>query len=351
MSHPTTTPLFDGHLDLAYLTEIGRDMHASLGQCRGTLLPASVTLSSLREGPVRACLGTIFTEPETHDSPQGPHMGPHMGLQMGGFGHTYPPGDAPAAHRAGLRQLKLYHAWRDAGVIDLLPNAGNAPLTVGILMEGADPIADANEVAWWAGQGVVAIGLAWAMGSRYAGGNTQTHGLTDIGQDMVRAIDDAGLVHDLSHLSDRAMDQLLERATGKVVASHSNARALLGNTNQRHLRDESIAEIARRGGIVGLNLYAPFLDPDFEKGAKRPPLRLALDHVRHVASIAGKDHVGLGTDMDGGFDANALPEGIDEPADLHQLLDLLRGDGWSEAEVAGFAYKNWARVLGLAPTP
>ncbi|MCW5755901.1 MAG: membrane dipeptidase [Phycisphaeraceae bacterium] len=341
MTQPT--PLFDGHLDLAYLTGIGRDMHAGLSQCLGTLLPASVTLPALRAGNVQGCLGTIFTEPGTHDSPSG--------LQLGGFGHTYPPGDAEAAHRAGLRQLKLYHAWRDAGVIDLLPNAGTAPLAVGILMEGADPISNASEVAWWASQGVVAIGLAWATGSRYAGGNTQTHGLTDEGKDMVRAIDEAGLFHDLSHLSDKATDQLLELTTGRVFASHSNARSLLGGQNQRHLRDETIAEIARRGGIVGINLYAPFLDPTFEKGKKRPPLRKALDHVLHVANVAGKDHVGLGTDMDGGFDANSLPEGIHKPADLHTVLDLLSEQGWSEREVIGFAYNNWARVLGLPPAP
>jgi membrane dipeptidase len=334
------TPIFDGHLDLAYLAEIGRDMHATLGQCRGTLLPAAVTLSSLRDGNVRGCLGTIFTEMTEQDSP--------AGLQLGGFGHTYPPGDADAAHRAGLRQLKLYHAWRDAGLIDLLPHPGNAPLHLGILMEGADPIEHADQVAWWGQQGVVAIGLAWALGSRYAGGNTQNTGLTAEGRDVVRAIDDAGIIHDLSHLSDAAMDELLEMSDGRVVASHSNARALLGGTNQRHLRNESIAEIARRDGVVGVNLYAPFLDPDFAKKKKRPPLRTALEHVLHIASIAGKDKVCLGTDMDGGFAASDLPEGVNEPNDLHKLLDMLRDEGWSEAEVVGFAWGNWGRVLGLA---
>ncbi len=341
MTPARDTPIFDGHLDLAYLAEIGRDMHAQLGQCRGTLLPAAVTLPSLQAGNVRGCLGTIFTEMSEEDSP--------AGLQLGGFGHTYPPGDAEAAHRAGLRQLKLYHAWRDAGVIDLLPNAGDAPLQLGILMEGADPITNANEVAWWAQQGVIAIGLAWALGSRYAGGNSQKTGLTAEGKDVVRAIDDAGLIHDLSHLSDAAMDELLEMSDGHVIASHSNARALLGGTNQRHLRDETIAEIARRGGVIGINLYAPFLDPAFDK-KKRPPLRTAaLDHVLHIASIAGKDKVCLGTDMDGGFAATDLPEGVNEPSDLHKLLDMLRDEGWSEAEVAGFAGGNWARVLGIEP--
>ena len=217
-------------------------------------------------------------------------------------------------------------------------------------MEGADPIRNAEEVSWWTGQGVIAIGLAWALGSRYAGGNSQKTGLTAEGRDLVQAIDDAGACHDLSHLSDRAMDEVLELATGAIFASHSNARALLGGENQRHLRDESIAEIARRGGVIGLNLYAPFLDPSFEKGKKRPPLKLALDHVQHIAGIAGKDAVCLGTDMDGGFDAACLPEGVNEPSDLHKLLDMLRGEGWSEPEVAGFAFGNWARVLGMQPT-
>jgi membrane dipeptidase len=194
---------------------------------------------------------------------------------------------------------------------------------------------------------VVAIGLAWALGSRYAGGNSQKSGLTDEGRDVVRAIDDAGVIHDLSHLSDAAMDELLEMSGGRVIASHSNARALLGGTNQRHLRDETIAEIARRGGVIGVNLYAPFLDPGFDKSKKRPPLRNALDHALHIASIAGKDKVCLGTDMDGGFAATDLPEGINEPSDLHTLLAMLRDEGWSEAEVAGFAGGNWARVLGI----
>ncbi|MFI4917317.1 MAG: dipeptidase [Phycisphaerales bacterium JB060] len=331
-------PIFDGHLDLAYLAEIGRDMHAGLDQCRGTLLPAAVTLQSLKDGNVRGCLGTIFTEMAEQDAPQG--------LQLGGFQHTYPPGDADAAHRAGLRQLKLYHAWRDAGVIDLIPKTGDAPLQLGILMEGADPIEDADQVAWWGEQGVIAIALAWAMGSRYAGGNSQNSGLTAEGRDVVRAIDAAGIIHDLSHLSDKAMDELLDMSGGRVVASHSNARALLGGTNQRHLRDETIAEIARRGGVIGINLYAPFLDPAFDK-KKRPPLCTALEHVLHVAEIAGRDKVCLGTDMDGGFAATDLPEGVDTPNDLYKLLDLLRSEGWSEAEVAGFAGGNWARVLGV----
>ena len=73
------------------------------------------------------------------------------------------------------------------------------------------------------------------------------------------AMDALGVVHDLSHLSDVSMDQLLELTDRPVIASHSNCRALLPGDDMRHLRDESIREIARRGGVIGLNLCRNFI--------------------------------------------------------------------------------------------
>jgi hypothetical protein len=99
---------FDAHLDLAYLAECGRDMHADLADARGRHQPAAVTLPSLGEGRVRAVLATIFTQAVTDDDDE-------TGA------HTYALGDASAARTAGHRQLKLYHAWRDAGLIELMP--------------------------------------------------------------------------------------------------------------------------------------------------------------------------------------------------------------------------------------
>ncbi|MEO1008111.1 MAG: membrane dipeptidase [Planctomycetota bacterium] len=335
-------PIFDGHLDLAYLAEVGRDMHAEPDDCRGTLLPAAVTLPSLKSANVRGCLATIYTAPEDTNGDPGSHLGPS--------GHAYPAGDADAAHRCGLRQLKLYEAWRDAGVVSFLDDDRDAPLRIGVLMEGADPIRTPDEVAWWAERGVVAIGMTWARGTRYAGGNASGGGLTDAGRDLVRAIDEAGLWHDASHLSNASLDELLERSTGRIFASHSNARALLDD-NERHLTDDAIRAIAGRGGIIGVNLYAGFLDPAFRSGHTRPPLARAADHADHLASIAGRDRVALGTDLDGGFDASCLPEGVEHPSDVHTLFGLLADRGWSEAQLAGFAGGNWAALLGVAWPP
>ncbi len=359
------TAFFDGHLDLAYLAELGRDMHASLLDCRGRLLPAAVTLPSLREGNVRACLGTIFTEAVTDPAAPDAETGPF----------AYVIDDARAAWRAGMRQLKLYHAWRDAGVIGLIPprppgaSPGAAlfspvsssndaepapPLRLGILMECADPIESPGQLAEWADAGVIAVGMAWWRGSRYAGGNGRDGGLTALGRELADRMDERGVVHDLSHLSQRATDDLLSHTGAVVVASHSNCRALLGGEGnrdwQRHLSDETIAEIGRRGGIVGLNLVRNFIraglnraDPD-----DRPSIEEAVRHAEHVCEIMGhRRGVGLGSDMDGGIRATDLPRGINAPSDLPKLCDALASRGWSDGDVHGFAWGNWARFWGV----
>lgn len=334
---------FDAHLDLACLAENGRDMAAPLESCGGPWPPAAVTFPSLKRGTVRAFLGTIFTEADGDDAV------------------AYPAGDAEAAHRAGLRQLARYQRWHESGLIRLhtlqnpvsIPDCPDAPIPgCLLLMECADPIRTPDEVHWWAAQGVVAVGLAWARGSRYASGNGEPscssgHGLTDAGRELVRELDTAGLVHDVSHLSDRAFDELVDLAEGDIIASHSNCRSLLtleGKApSQRHLTEDQIIQVLKRGGIIGLNLYAPFIKPGLAEG-ERPVIADAIAHIEHICDIAGhRRSVGLGSDLDGGFSAARLPAGIDKPADFLRLAEGLAKHNWSDDDIAGFAWGNWAR--------
>ncbi|HLO42478.1 MAG TPA: membrane dipeptidase [Phycisphaerales bacterium] len=322
---------FDAHLDLACLAENGRDMFASLERCGGPAQPA-VTLGSLAEGGVAACLATIFTEPDGNDAV------------------AYPAGDSEAVHAAGVRQLVHYQNWQARGGISLaLDGRGDGPgvLRAGLLIEGAEPVRSVEELAWWVERGVVAVGLAWARPSRYSGGNsTPEVGLSDLGRAMVAEMDRLGVVHDVSHLSDLAMDEVFTRASGRVMASHSNARALLGGENQRHLRDESMREIAQRGGVIGLNLFRKFVDPPGLEG--KGTVMHAVDLVEHVCSVVGhRRAVGLGSDLDGGFGADQLPAGIRVPADYEKLAGELSRRGWNDAEVEGFAWGNWARFWGV----
>jgi membrane dipeptidase len=240
---------------------------------------------------------------------------------------------------------------------------GAAHLHAGILIENADPIRGPDELPWWVARGVVAIGLAWVQASRYAAGNGTPedcdHGLTPLGRRMVRAMDELGVVHDLSHLSDRAIDDLLGLSERPVMASHSNCRALFtgaGATSQRHLRDQTIREIGRRGGLIGLNLFQKFLREAPAGGwaaaggaGPRATVDDAIAHVEHVCELVGhRAAVALGSDMDGGFSSAEMCEGIDSPAGLWRLAERLSERGWSDGEIRGFAHGNWLRFLAEA---
>jgi membrane dipeptidase len=384
---------FDGHLDLAYLAVNGRAMTSALDRNAGPHAPAAVTLPELRDAGVQTCLATIFTEANGTDA-------------VG-----YPAGDAQAAHARGVAQLDVYKRWAERGevVIDKASStsAGDAgtqarrhegtlasdghsppaslprslaaslaePLRLIILMECADPIREPEEVEWWhaGGRGVRAIGLAWARGSRYASGNGEpSHssgvGLTPAGRELVRHMDRLGIAHDVSHLSDRAMGELMDLADPRtpIIATHSNSRALLGDPqNQRHLTDAQIREIAARGeaceakygrgsGVIGLNLFGKFLVPggQYVNSAKGTGRRATLDdavaHVDHICSITGSTrHVALGSDMDGGFGAEDLPIEIERAGHLVRLAEALHDRGWSDDDIHAFAWGNWARVWGL----
>ena len=333
---------FDAHLDLACLAENGRDMTLPPETSGGPWQPASATFPSLREGNVRAFLGTIFTEAGGDDAV------------------AYPAHDAEAAHAAGLRQLQRYHQWHASGHINLhTPQASfdaasclraSAPSCL-LLMECADPVRSPDELHWWVAQGVVCIGMAWARGSRYAAGNAEPscnspHGLTDLGRALVREMDALGVVHDVSHLSDRALAELLDLTDRPIVATHSNSRARLSLPGrpapERHLTDAAIREITCRGGLIGLNLFANFIRPALSRG-ERPTIDEAIGHVEHICELAGSRRcVGLGSDLDGGFSALHLPEGIDHPKDFRKITEALAARNWPDHDIHAFAWQNWA---------
>ncbi len=366
---PPVHPWFDAHLDLACLAVTGRDMLAHVpAPDAPPSPPGCVTLPTLAAGRVRFALATIFTEPGGDDAA------------------SYPKGDFARAHAAGRAQLEVYLTWRDRGLVGLdlaetfapdpgvgptrgglgvgesipeppgdrlarLPAPPGAPsLRLAILMENADPIREVSELGWWVERGLRVVGLTWARSSRFAGGNTTDDGLTAEGRELVAEIDRMGVLHDASHLCDRALDDLFAATPGRVVASHSNCRALLDGRNQRHLTDRAIAEVVRRGGVIGLNLCSRFLRP--AEAPRRATLDEALAHVEHVCAIAGPHRAaGLGSDMDGGFSRLELPEGIDAPRDLDRLGEGLRRRGWGDEAIHAFAWGNWARVLGEHARP
>ncbi|MCH8260936.1 MAG: membrane dipeptidase [Planctomycetes bacterium] len=122
-----------------------------------------------------------------------------------------------------------------------------------------------------------------------------------------------------------------------------HAHKLTGD-NQRHLRDDHIKAIGDRGGVIGLNLFSKFLVPD-----GRATIDDCVAHVEHVCELMGhRKGVGLGSDADGGFAANALPVDLDHPRKYGALLEPVQEAGWSDADLQGFCCANWTRVSAKA---
>ena len=327
----------DAHLDLAYNAVRGRDVTKPAAEQAGA--PGETPtcgLPDLVRGGVGLVCATIFCAP---DKPASPTRGGYV--------------DHGGALAQARRQLAVYDDLFRRGklrrVTDAaaLPAAAQDPPAAILLTEGADAMtlagesSDADAAAWFAA-GVRVVGLAWGR-TRYAGGTGEPGPLTADGRKIVAELDAVGMVHDASHLAFESLDDLLNLAAGPLCATHANAAAVVGeNARQRHLEDRHIRAITRRKGVVGVVPYDRFLLPPSELAARRATLADVVRHVDHVCQLVGDcAHVGLGSDLDGGFGREHTPVEIETAADLPRLGDALSAAGYGDADVARVMGGNW----------
>ncbi len=206
-------------------------------------------------------------------------------------------------------------------------------------------------------------------------------GLSDFGKDVVFEMNRLGMMVDISHVSDKTFNRALITSRAPVIASHSSSRVL--TNHPRNMTDEMLRALAVNGGVVQVNFYSAFISDEWrkayeaqkpereaaEKAAEadakaagkpwtygmesavdkeyaakipRPPLSALIDHIDHIAKVAGKDHVGIGSDFDG---IPSSPEGIDSAADLPKITAALKQRGWSEADCEKLMGGNLLRVF------
>jgi len=140
---------------------------------------------------------------------------------------------------------------------------------------------------------------------------------------------------DISHTSDETVEDVLEVSKAPIIASHSCARALCDHP--RNLPDDLLRKIAEKGGVVQVTIYHGFVD----KGDGTPlDVRLFCDHVEHIRDVAGVEHVGFGSDFDGG----GKLEGIESALDVKNITRELLNRGWSDKDIALFWGGNLLRV-------
>ncbi|TVQ23415.1 MAG: membrane dipeptidase [Spirochaetaceae bacterium] len=209
-----------------------------------------------------------------------------------------------------------------------------------LAIEGAEPIErDIRRVETFYHSGVRLMTLTWNRRNAVARGigTEGTDGLSGFGAEVVAAMEELGMIVDVSHLSDTSLNDVLKRVTCPVVASHSNARAI--HDHPRNLWDEQLQAIAATGGLIGLTFPGVFIDGD----PKKVTLDRALEHLEHMIEVAGADHVGIGSDFDG-FTA---PYGLVMPdcTGLPQVAEALRRRGYPAETVEKIMGRNWLRVL------
>jgi membrane dipeptidase len=310
--------IVDGHEDIATeILETGRDYAAPAPAGHALSLPDS------KRGGVGVILATIFA-PEGYWKGEGATEAAER--QMAFYESLL------ATHEEDLFRLE------SRGDLSLCRSGG--PIGVAHLMEGADPVRRPDELARWVERGVRFVGLAWNTPNRYSGGTKDDDGVTEAGRRLLDEMARLHVVPDLSHLNQRAFADVLAHHEGEVVASHSNAHAL--RPHRRNLTDEQILAIGRRKGLVGVVLFNPFL------GEGEITFDTVVAHIDHMVALVGPDHVGLGSDLDGGFRTDRAPKGLESVADLVRIGERLRDKGYTDDSISRILGGNWLRLLKRA---
>ena len=353
--------IVDGHEDIAWnMLTFGRDPNRSVAETRSlekdSEIPAHTGQALLGwpewvAGRVGVVFATLFAAPIRRK------VGPWERMCY------RDPDEARALYLASLdayTRLTSQHgdrfqqvkSRRDLGEVlsTWEPELPQSPrLGLVLLMEGGDAIHDPSEVEWWSAQGVRILGPAWT-GTRFAGGTHEPGPLTADGYRLLQAMAEVGLALDLSHMTEQGQRQALDAYPGVVLASHSNAQALLPEspTPERHLTDAVVRNLAEREGVIGLVLYNPFLVGGWkpEHGREGVTLDRVCAQVDYICQLTGSArHVALGTDFDGGFGLHKTPAGLDSVAELRLIGHALAARGYSPPDVEAILGGNWLSLL------
>lgn len=301
--------------------------------------------------------------------------------------------DSDAACRRALELLSAVYDTIDANsgslALALTPsqavrNKEKGLVSVFIGMENGSPI----------GKSLPLLRQFYRMGVRYmtlthsadneicdscTAGQKRWHGLSPFGREVIAEMNRLGMLVDVSHISDESFYDVIRYSSKPVVATHSCCRALADHP--RNMTDDMIRAMAGKGGVIQINFYPVFLDNGFagilrqsgimERGDRiesefiadpsdpvkrsawyavqdelqtlpRPSYKRIVDHIDHAVSVAGIDHVGIGSDFDG---IEVTPDGMEDVSCLSKVFEEMRERGYTETEIGKVAGGNFLRVM------
>lgn len=267
------------------------------------------------------------------------------------------------AHTQG--QLAWYKAMETAGELVMIKdkiglekqlalwNNGESndtkPIGYMLSLEGADSLVTLDNLHTAYEYGLRAVGPAHYGPGRYANGTDATGHLNEQGKNLLREMDKLNMILDCTHLCDDAFWDSLEIFTCPVWASHNNCRALVNHNRQ--FSDDMIKALIERGAVIGGAFDAWMIVPGWVRGKSLPQqmdctMEKVIDHLDHICQLAGNaNHVGLGTDLDGGYGKEQSPYDLDTIADLQKIPAMLLKRGYSKEAIENIMHGNWLRLI------
>ena len=348
--------ILDVHLDLAMnAMEWNRDLTLPVEQIRESesgmddkpgRAQGTVSLPQMRRGEIGLCVATLIAR---YSKPGNPLPGWNSPQQA--WAHT----QGQLAWYRSMEALGEMVQIKDKKTLenhlDLWSSGiqGKKPIGYILSLEGADSIIAPELLEKSYEQGLRALGPAHYGPGTYAQGTNATGGIGQRGKELLRKMEALNIILDVTHLCDESFWEAMDHFKGAVWASHNNCRALV--PHNRQLSDEQIKELINRQAVIGMALDAWMMIPGWQKGISTPEgtgvsLSHMADHIDHICQIAGNSlHVGIGTDLDGGFGKEQSPSDVDTIADLQKLPGILMKRGYTKTDTLNIMHKNYIRFL------
>ena len=354
--------IFDIHLDLSFnAIDFNRDLRWTQERIRRRELGmkdqpfrtrGTVCFPEMRRGRIGLCVATQIARSVDYFSKMQGFFSPEQAWaqtqgQLAWYREMEACGEmAPIRTRADLE--KHLAAWLAA------PADEPAKLPIGYVLslEGADSIVTPGHLERSYADGLRALGPVHYGPGRMGMGTDAEGPLTPLGRELLRQMEQLGIILDATHLCDESFRDALDHFSGPVWASHSNCRSLAAWNRQ--FTDEQIKELVGRGAVIGMAFDAIMMIHGWAHLRSMPQdfnlkLERICDHIDHICQLAGSaKHIGIGSDLDGGFGTEQTPMDLDSIADLANLQGLLAARGYSQADLDGIFHGNVVNFLRRA---
>ena len=252
---------------------------------------------------------------------------------------------------------KHFHLWSQspplddgtAYVVNSRKQAAKLPIGYILSLEGADSLVTLAHVERSYADGLRAIGPAHYGPGIYAHGTDATGPLAAKGRELLKEMDRLGMILDTTHLCDESFWEALDLFKGPLWASHQNCRVLA--PWNRQFADDQIKAVIHRGGVLGMAFDAIMMVPGWIHNRSKPAdfqlkLERICEHIDHICQLAGNSqHVGIGTDLDGGYGNEQTPMDLNSIRDLQSLPALLRNRGYKLSDIEDIMHGNFLRFL------